>query len=59
MDTDNKTIIVDYMDDFIDDKHYMGPDKPCSEIIVNLENYVLELLKGQKEVTITFKREDD
>lgn len=54
-----KEVIIDFMDDFIDDKYYMGPDKPCSEIIVNLENYVLELLKGQKEVTITFKREDD
>ena len=59
MDTGNKIIIVDYMDDFIDEKHYLGPYKPCSEIIVNLENYVLGLLKGQKEVTITFIREDD
>lgn len=58
MGTNNKTIIVDYMDDFIDDKHYMGPDQPCSEIIVDLEQYILTLLKGQKEITITFIRED-
>ena len=58
MGTNNKTIIVDYMDDFIDDKHYMGPDQPCSEIIANLKQYIFTLLKGQKEVTITFIRED-
>ena len=58
MDTNNKTIIVDYMDDFIDDKHYMGPDQLCSAIIVDLEQYILTLLKGQKEITITFVRED-
>lgn len=58
MGTNNKTIIVDYMDDFIDYKHYMGPDRPCSEIIENLEQYILTLLKGQKEITITFVRED-
>lgn len=53
-----KTIIVDFMDDFIDDKHYPGPDQPCSEIIVDLEQYILTLLKGQKEITIKFIRED-
>ena len=59
MDTNHKTIIVDFMDDFIEDKHYMGQDKPCSKIIVDLEQFILTLLKGQKEVTITFKREDN
>jgi len=58
MDTNHKTIIVDFMDDFIDDKHYLGPDRPCSEIIVDLEQFILTLLKGQDEVTIKFKRED-
>lgn len=57
MGTNNKTIIVDDMDDFIDDKHYMGPNQPYSEIIVDLEQYILTLLKGQKEITITFTRE--
>ena len=54
----NKTIIVDYMDDFIDDKDYLGPDKAASEVIVDLEQFILALLRGQEEITITFKRED-
>ena len=58
MGTNNKIIIVDYMDDFIDYKDYRGPDRLCSEIIENLEQYILTLLKGQKEITITFIRED-
>lgn len=58
MGTNNKTIIVDYMDNFIDDKDYRGPDRPCIEIIADLEQYILTLLKVQKEITITFIMED-
>lgn len=49
-------IIIDEFEDFIDSRDYKE-DGRSSATIINLERYVLVLLKDRKEITIKFTKE--